>query len=134
MKSYKIILLTLLWFSVFNMAYADEVQPDYPVFTDIIHEWSSSGKIMQLGDHTIGTINSVWLDRGQYDVNGEKVLTKANTAYIKNGQPATAVIKGKDKTGLLIAHKIIIFSGKGLKNAVEKLSPSQREEYSSYLD
>lgn len=105
---------------------ADEIQPgqepDYREFTDIIYEWTPGGTVVQVGNQTISKFNSVWLDRGG------KTLEKANKSYLKVGKPARVILLGKDKNGFWKAHKIVVFSGKGMKKAMNLLPKSRRKE------
>ncbi|WP_020587597.1 hypothetical protein [Desulfobacter curvatus] len=101
---------------------ADEVQSDYREFTDIIYEWKPGGTIIQVGNQTISRINSVWLDRG-----GE-TLEQVNKSYLKVGKPARVILLGKDKDGFWKAHKIVVFSGKGMEKAMKLLPKIRRKE------
>lgn len=97
-------------------------EPDYREFTDIIYEWTPGGTVIQVGNQTISRFNSVWLDRG------EKTLEKVSQSYLKVGKPARVILLGKDKDGFWEAHKIVVFSGKGVEKAMSLLPKIRRKE------
>jgi hypothetical protein len=97
-------------------------EPDYREFTDIIYEWTPGRTVIQVGNQTISRFNSVWLDRGG------KTLEKANKSYLKVGKPARVILLGKDKDGFWKAHRIVVFSGKGMKKAMRLLPKIRRKE------
>lgn len=103
-------------------------EPDYREFTDIIYEWIPGGTVIQVGNQTISRINSIWLDRGG------KTLEKANKSYLKIGKPARVILLGKDKDDFWKAHKIVVFSGKGMKKAMSLLPKIRRKELSNRSD
>ena len=109
-----------------NQKLNEEIQqaqePDYREFTDLIYEWIPGGTVIQVGNQTISRINSVWLDRGG------KTLEKANNSYLKVGKPARVILLGKDKDGFWEAHKIVVFSGEGMKKAINLLPEINRKE------
>jgi len=97
-------------------------EPDYREFTDIIYEWTPGRSVIQVGNQTISRFNSVWIDRG-----GE-TLEKVNKSYLKVGKPARVILLEKDNDGFWKAHKIILFSGKGMKKAMNLLPKIRRKE------
>lgn len=96
------------------------LEPDYPEFTDIIYEWTPGGRMIQVGNRTISRIDSVWIDKGN------NTLKKTGKWSLKVGKPARVILLGNDKSGFWQAHKIIVFSGKGMKTALKLLPKSQR--------
>jgi hypothetical protein len=123
MKPYKIIIATLVigLLSLSGVSSAEETAPDYVQFTGIVSEWTSYGQTIQVDDHTITEIRSVWLD------NGGKEMLEVNTGYIKLGAPVRVVLEKQDTNGFWIAHKIIVFEGKGLEAAIKHIPPYKRE-------
>lgn len=97
-------------------------EPDYREFTDIIYEWIPGGSVIQVGNQTISRINSVWLDRGS------ETLERANKSYLEVGKPARVILLGKDGDGFWKAHKIVVFSGKGMEKAMKLLPKIKRKE------
>lgn len=115
------LLWTLLILMTNNMAFAENSEPEYKEFVDIVYEWTPHGNMIQIGDFTISKINSVWLD------NGGETLSQVGTSYIEQGKPARAMLLEKDANGMWIAEKIIVFSGKGFDNLVKTLPPNQKK-------
>lgn len=109
-------------------------ETDYWTFTALVQEWSGSSRYMQIDDIQIGTINTILLDKGTYDKSGDAILTRTNAGYIKEGVPVTVEMKAKASDGLWIAHRVIVYKGKGIKKALKFLSRRQRQAYRSGLN
>ena len=118
----KIVIATLVigLLSLTGVSYAEETAPDYIQFIDIVNEWAPYGQTIQVGDHIISEIRSVWLD------NGVKDMIEVNTGYIELGMPVRAVLIEQDADGFWVADKIIVFEGKGLDAAMEYLPLNKR--------
>ena len=116
-------IILIIGFLYSGLCFADDTETDYKEFIDIVYEWTPYGNMIQIGDYTISKFDSVWLD------NGGTQLVKANTSYIKNGDLARALLINQDDNGFWIAHKIIVFSGEGLKKAINQISIAKRKEY-----
>ena len=124
MKPVKLCLIILISGILYSgLSFADETEIDYRQFIDIVYEWTPYGKSIQIGDYTISKFDSVWLD------NGGTQLIKANTSYIKTGGLARVLLINQNDDGFWIAHKIIVFSGEGLKKAINQISIAKRKEY-----
>lgn len=124
MKPYKIIIfLFVLGFFFTSFSLANEKEPDYKSFIDIVYEWTPYGNMIQVGDYTISYINSVWLD------DGGKDLIPVSKARIHVGDPVKAVVISQEDNGYWIADKIIVFSGKGLDDALKNISAIKKEEF-----
>jgi len=108
---------------------ADE--PDYKQFTDIVYEWTSGGKMIQIGDSTISRIKSVWLDKGDRDDQGNPILVRAGKYNIRVGRLATPLMLKQDQNGYWVAEKLILYSGKGVEKALKLISSSTRKAYLS---
>ncbi|MCG8550278.1 MAG: hypothetical protein MI799_07745 [Desulfobacterales bacterium] len=124
---------TLAIGSTLSMAGQDE-RPDYWTFTALVQEWSGSSRYMQIDDIGIGTINAIFLDKGIYDKSGNAILARTGTASIKEGIPVTVEMKAQGRNGLWIAHRIIVYKGKGIKKALKLLPKRQRQAYKSGLN
>ena len=125
MKLYKSLIITLiLGILCPNLLSAEEQGYDYKEFTDIVYEWTPNGNMIQVGDYTISDIRSVWLDKG------DKELYRVSKSYIQEGKLVRVLLINKDNNGFWIAHKIVVFSGKGLKTAIKQLSLIKRKELS----
>lgn len=107
---------------------------DYWTFTALVQEWSGSSRYMQIDDIGIGTINAIFLDAGNYDESGNAILTRTGTANIQEGIPVTVEIKTQGKNGIWIAHRVIVYKGKGIKKALKLLPKRQRQVYESGLN
>ncbi|PIE62828.1 MAG: hypothetical protein CSA25_03345 [Desulfobacter postgatei] len=107
---------------------------DYWTFTALVQEWSPSNRHMQIDDIGIGAINAIFLDTGNYDESGNAILTRTGTTKIKEGIPVTVEMKTQGKDGLWIAHKVIVYKGKGIKKALKLLPKRQRQAYKSGLN
>ena len=107
---------------------------DYWTFTALVQEWSGSSRYMQIDDITIGTINAIFLDKGNYDKSGNAILTRTGTVNIKEGIPVTVEMKTQGKDGLWTAHRVIVYKGKGIRKALKLLSKRQRQAYESGLN
>lgn len=130
MTPYKKIILTLVigLLSLSGVSHAEEMEPDYIQFIDIVYEWTPYGETIQVGDHTISEIRSVWLD------NGGKDMLEVDTDYIKLGAPVRAVLINQDANRFWIADKIIVFAGKGLEAAIKHLPLSKRQGLSDRIN
>ncbi len=104
-----------------GMAFSEEA-PDYRELTGIVFEWTPNGDMIQIENLTISGIKSVWLDEGK----GDEGLIRVNKSYIKEGKLARALLLDKDRNGLWIAEKIIVFSGKGLDDVMKRLTRKQK--------
>lgn len=127
------IILTLAAVSTLGMAGQDK-KTDYWTFTALVQEWSASSRYMQIEDIGIGTINAIFIDSGNYDESGNAILTRTGTANIQEGIPVTVEIKTQGKNGIWIAHRVIVYKGKGIKKALKLLPKRQRQVYESGLN
>ena len=100
---------------------------DYWTFTSIVQEWTASDRLMVIEDKQV-TVNAVWMDKGTYDKEGKAVLRRAGTSYIKEGSPVTVEIKAKRNDGILVANRIIVYRGKGVKKVQALLPQAQTQE------
>ena len=98
-------------------------EPDYEEFTDIIYEWTPGGTVIQVGNQIISKFNSVWIDRG----GGTPEM--ASRSYLKIGKPARVILLRKDNNGFWVAHKIVVFSEKGMEKAMNLLPLIKRKEF-----
>ncbi|WDP90959.1 MAG: hypothetical protein HUN04_15155 [Desulfobacter sp.] len=124
----KIIFISVLGLLLAGPALGEETGDEYQTFVDIVSEVDDNGTMIQLGDFTITKIKSLWLDEGQRDGQGNPVLFRVPRRYIKVGQPARVFLEQKDENGFWIAHRLIVFSGKGLEEAITMLPSHKRRE------
>lgn len=124
MKAYKLIIFMLiLGILLSNFSFADEKAHDYREFVDIVYEWTPYGNMIQVGDYTISDIRSVWLDKG------DKNIVQVSTSHINQGGLARVFLINKDENGFWVADKIIVFSGKGLDDAIKALPLIKKKEF-----
>ncbi|WP_022668516.1 hypothetical protein [Desulfospira joergensenii] len=128
MKSYTIIILSLILGVCFIGISSAEEATDYRVVTDIVYELANSGNVAQIGDFTVSEIRSVWQNRGEKDAQGQPVLIQVSRSYIRQGKPASVFLIKKDESGFWTADRIVVYSGKGLKDAIQALPLSKRKE------
>jgi hypothetical protein len=127
-KHIAILFLIIILVSPFSLSFSEEGTPDYRSFVDIIYEWTPYGDAIQVGDFTINKIESVWIDKG------DGIIVKASKGDIKTKEFAKVVLKeqNSDSEGRWVAHKIILFSGKGLKTLLDSMSEREKMEYYLY--
>jgi len=138
MKPFKLFIIAMIMGSIapgshLTMAGQGET-PDYWTFTALVREWSGSSRYMQVDDIEIGAIHAIFVDKGTSDKSGNAVLTRGGTTYIKEGIPVTVEIKARGRDGRWIAHRVIVYKGKGIKKALELLPKRQRQAYTSGLN
>ena len=134
MKFYtRIIILALAAALIFPcLSAGDTIEPDYKQYTDVVVEWTPNGSMIQVGDFLISKIKSVLLYQGQKDLQGKRTYVTISKSQIRVGRLATPMMLDQDQDGNWIAEKLILYSGTGLEEELERLPNDVKQSFLSF--